>query len=142
LSQHQERGLESILGGVPVPIAQDPPANREDHRPMSPHERSESVPVPQAGEALQKLHVRKRRGRGGEVLQKSSKRVRLVYHHLLGSGETVLGLHKILPGQLKAYSVDLPWKKKAHGAALHGWSTDWHGSDKKNNHNEHKGHKE
>src|SRR5262245_56154843 len=56
VGEHQEGGLESVLGVVFFP--QDPPAHVQDHRPVPLHKRLEGNLVPPGGEALHPLPVR------------------------------------------------------------------------------------
>ena len=55
LDQDQEGRLEGVLGIVRV--AQDPPADAQDHRSVPPHQRLEGPGVPLGEETLEELRV-------------------------------------------------------------------------------------
>ena len=54
-NEHEERGLECVIGiGV---IAEHAPADREHHRPVTPHHGREGVLIPRVDEAVEQLTV-------------------------------------------------------------------------------------
>ena len=61
LDQDQEGRLEGVLGIVRV--AQDPPADAQDHRPVPPHQRLEGPGVALGEETLEELRVGEPRDR-------------------------------------------------------------------------------
>jgi hypothetical protein len=54
--QHQETGLEDILGILDM--LEQPPAQTQDHRPMPPNQRRKSRFVSPANESFQQLLIR------------------------------------------------------------------------------------
>ncbi len=74
----EEGGLQAILGRVGV--GQHPPAHQQHHGPITPDEPSEGGLVALVDEALQKVGIRSRVRRGGELLDVVDKRCDVAGH--------------------------------------------------------------